>query len=358
MGWQTVNYRERDEDTTPGRLLNRGFWLHNVPRVILLCRLLGHRPVVDGVDYGHRPGGPRSRWVCCDRCGIRPEPQGSLDPERYRIDEPYTGPWGPPLPATHRERARAVENLKDAHYPPGPWPSSPSGSVGGQLLLGRGYSGIGFSVKIGNPGSEQVTAASVHLQPLGSLYLHTERHGRWLQRRLNPHGKESRVIEVGVDTSIVRSGGLIRWRLWADRDGYSRTQRQPAWRDSSRHICPAEWLLGPMDIQRSDVGDPVIVTVRMPHGDDHQVTLRLQQVRAGRTHGRKSQRWEVEWDCPGGIPTRNHSDSRITGGHVPVSPADVRHRGWQHTAAAALASQMTARRLGFWVPEKDAQTAS
>jgi len=92
----TVDYRKRDGER-PGTLLNRGYFLTGLPRLILLCRLLGHRPVVDGTTgYRDRPG---HRWVCCDRCGVRPDPQGQLDPDRWNIGDRYTGPFDRTRPA-------------------------------------------------------------------------------------------------------------------------------------------------------------------------------------------------------------------------------------------------------------------
>ncbi|MEO3868203.1 hypothetical protein ABGB18_05160 [Nonomuraea sp. B12E4] len=46
-------------------LVHRRFWLHDVPRLMLWCRLRGHKPVVDGYSP-HVPGGDAMRWVACD----------------------------------------------------------------------------------------------------------------------------------------------------------------------------------------------------------------------------------------------------------------------------------------------------
>ncbi|WP_345572486.1 hypothetical protein [Nonomuraea rosea] len=47
MWWHSIHY------------LPRGFWLHGVPRLMLLGRIRGHRPVVDG--YGPRKPGLDAR---------------------------------------------------------------------------------------------------------------------------------------------------------------------------------------------------------------------------------------------------------------------------------------------------------
>lgn len=85
----SVDYGKRDGKRR-GTLLNRGYFISGLPRLIPVCRLLGHRPVVDGTQ-GIGTSKP-SRWVCCDRCGIRPDPQGQLDPARWNIGDRYDGP--------------------------------------------------------------------------------------------------------------------------------------------------------------------------------------------------------------------------------------------------------------------------
>ena len=70
MHTHSTNYRK--DRKQPGTLINRGFWLNHIPRPLITCRILGHKPVVDGTKGFHdRPG---ARWVCCDRCGTRPSP--------------------------------------------------------------------------------------------------------------------------------------------------------------------------------------------------------------------------------------------------------------------------------------------
>src|SRR3954469_3892605 len=91
MRTYSVDYSNDRPD--PRCLINRGFWVHDVPRLIPLCRLFGHKPVVDGTK-GVGTSEP-SRWVACDRCGLRTQPQGCLDPGQWNIGDPYTGPLHP-----------------------------------------------------------------------------------------------------------------------------------------------------------------------------------------------------------------------------------------------------------------------
>jgi hypothetical protein len=331
MRGQIVDYGKRDH---PGeRIFNRGFWLHAVPRLILLCRLVGHRPVIDGVDYSCRPGETSSpRWVCCDRCGLRPQPQGALDPEQYVIGDRYEGPWSDPLP----DNRASWQALKGHLYPPGPWPQRPTGTIGGQLVIGHSHGGVGVEIKIGNSGSEQVLAASVRLHHLMSLYLHTEQHGTWLQRRLNPTGYQSRVIGVGIDN------GKLHWKLWAKRDGEDRGAAW--WREARITIDPRDRILGPARFQYQDVGEPVSAVVRMPHGDDHEVTLQLQQVTFGRRRGRKTTSWSVDWTCGPGIATKPGDRGRIRGSGVDVPLSSVHTGQWSAVAAAAIAQRLTVTR--------------
>lgn len=190
MRFHSTDYRKDRERR--GVLLNRGFWFW-LPRPLATCRILGHRPVVDGTaGLGGRPG---ARWVCCDRCGVRPEPQGSLDPAAWSRGDAF-------------DLRVPADGVVRAH---GAWPEHPEGVFGGQLILGR-TSSCGISVKVGNAGSEHTLAGHISLPFPAALYLHTEQFGTWLQRRLVPDGYESRVIEAAVHDK------RLWWRLWVLRD--------------------------------------------------------------------------------------------------------------------------------------------
>lgn len=329
MRWHTVDYLEAHGNRRR-TLLDRGFWLYNVPRLIPLCRWFGHRPVVDGTDSPNR----HTRWVCCDRCGIRPEPQGNLDHETWAIGQRYTGPYQASLSTDAEERFRAIK----ASVEPGPWPATPTGTVGGQLVVGKSYS-TGFELKIGNAGSEHVLAAHVTIEPLGGLYLHTEQHGTWLQRRLNPTGYESRIIGISVHNR------RLYWQLWAKRN--SRSNKDPRWQQGSFRVDPRDILFGEARYSYENVGDRVTWLLRMPHGDEHLLVLQLQRQTLRRRRGRGRQSWVVDWKHRPGIPTKPGDRGHILGSGVDVSHVAATEGGWPVEACAAIAVQLTRDRIRY-----------
>lgn len=376
-----INYRERD-GRTRGQLVNVGFFLHQLPRLMLWCRLFGHKPTVDGtgeyhtaVPSGDQYGNPH-RWVVCDRCGVRGDPQGHLDPGVYAIGDYYLGEWAPPRPAKGTseyqvllERAKAArvwtgepqEPRPARPYTlPGPIPRNGGvpdngdgarGALGGQLIIGRtGIGGWSWELKVGNAGSEHTLAASLYLGPLGSLHLHTERHGTWLQRRLNPTGYESRV------TGQQFRDGRLSWLLWSLRDSGSRygRDREPWWRNGEISFRVLDGLFGPRRYSYEDVGEPVGRFVRMPEGEDFMVTLKLQRQTHGRRRGPvpKTRTWSVDWNTTGkGIPTKGPERGRIYGSGVEVSDASVRAGTWPSEAVCGIATRMVRDRTRYgWEP--------
>lgn len=340
MRWHTVNYRDRGGTDRAGNLVNVGFWLSDIPRPLALCRLSGHRPVVDG--FGPRDNDVRlhaARWVVCDRCAVRPDPQGSLTHVVNDVGARYSGPFGHEPGAV---RVTPGGNL------PGPWPPRDTGTFGGQLVIGGRHNSWGVEVKIGNGGSEQHLAGSVKLGPLGALYLHTEHFGAGLVRRLNGTGYESKV------TGFAIHDGHLWWSIWRDRDGgwSSRAPWHERIRNGSVRINPLDILLGPSRYSYEDVGEPVTATARMPHGDDHQVQLQLQrQTLARKRSPRKRRSWTVDWDCSPGIPTKPGGRGGITASAVEVSEAAVSAGTWPTEAAAAIALRLTADRRRYgWQP--------
>jgi hypothetical protein len=321
MWFHTTDYRA-DRHERRGTLVNRGFWMR-VPRPLITCRVLGHVPVIDGTPGYSTLGGdrPGARWVCCDRCGVRPEPQGTLNPERFSIGDRWTGAHLGDAPSA------GLRRLQEAGGAPGPFPRRTEGVFGGQLVIGRSHL-FGVSVKVGNAGSEHTLAAHAGLPFLGALYLHTEHFGTWLQRRLVPEGYESRVIEVTAHDK------RLSWRLWVLRDS-----GQPrGWRNSSIRIDPRDVIWGERRYFYTDESKPQQVTVTTPDGDSHQVTMTLQ----AQAHGRpKTQRrrhsWTVECSCQDGIPTgpRHEKHGGTTGWAVAVPAAAVDAGRWPQAAAAA-----------------------
>lgn len=329
----STNYLERKGGRRAGTVLDRGFWIHGLPRVILLCRLFGHRPVVDGIDPapGANPRYSRAnRWVCCDRCGVRPDPQGSLDPDVWSIGQRYTG----------RPKGSVLSE-------PGPWPQRPTGTVGGQLVIGRTFS-TGVEIKVGNPGSEQVLAGHISASRLGALYLHTEAFGTWLQRRLNPHRYESRVTGFSIHS------GHLYWRIWAPRDHSSRDD--PWWQHGSFRIDPRDILLGPKRHSYDDVTAPVTAKLRMPHGDDHEVQLRLQRQTLARARPgwllrflprpRQITSYHVDVHANPGIPTKPGGHGRVGGFGVDI-PDAAADSDWIAAALAEAAKSMTRDRARY-----------
>ncbi len=362
MHAHTVNYRKRD-GASRGQLVNLGFFVHGVPRLMLWCRLFGHRPVVDGTgEYkrdhpdGERYGDP-NRWVVCDRCGVRGDPQGSLPPQDWHIGDRYTGPF---QHAAFRPKkglpAPARIALRDGRrwFAPGPIPyrgEPASGQLGGQLVIGGGgWAGFGWELKVGNCSSEHVLACNVGLGPVGALYLHTGHHGQWVQRRLNPVGYESRIIRQKL------RDGVLEWRLWSRRDSGTRLGpgREPWWRNGELSFRLRDKMFGRRLYSYTDVGPVVSRIVRMPEGAEFLVLLQLQQQTLGRKRlarwARRS--WNVDWSAAGrGIPTKARDRGRILGSGVAVSDAAVRAGTWPSEAVCAITTQMVRDRTrNEWEP--------
>jgi hypothetical protein len=337
--------RNSGDDRQPGLAVSRTFWVSDVPRLIPLCRILGHKPVVDGTATP-------CRWVACDRCGVRADPQGNLDPAQWDIGQPYTGPvhTAPPLaPIVRRQLAR--KGIQPAHAgEPGPIPTRPVGTVGGEIHVGKSkWRSVGVDFKVGNMGSEQVLAASLRLGPLGSLYLHTEDHGRWLQRRLNATGYQSR------ETGLSYYRGRLSWQIWAKRDEWSKTD--PKWMHGSVPIDPRHYLYGPTRNRKVAETEKVPAVVRMPEGDTYDVLVHLEKWETRRTRGRARTYWTAQWDCKDGIPVRNDTwkgDKTFScaWGIEGVTPDTPR---WSHIIAAAAAETCSRdrARYNYRAPSED-----
>jgi hypothetical protein len=305
----TVDY---SKDRGAGGWINRGFWVHGLPRLMPMCRLFGHRPVIDGYDSKYSD--ERARWVACDRCGLR----------------------------TSDRRSDGAPALDSSYSGPTTWDEA-VGVFGGQLVLIGAHTGVSVEVKLGNMGSEHTLAGHVHLGKLGALYLHTEKFGTGLIRRFNRRSYESRVIGFNL------SDGRFSGKVWAKRDSWSKTD--PRWQQWSFQIDPRTILFGPKRYGYTDHGAPVEAVVRMPHGDDYPVKLQLQRQTFGRQKlKRKRLSWCVDWNTVGGgIPTKNTGRGRVSGSGVNVSDAAATDGGWEAEACVAIAAQMTKdrNRYGF-----------
>lgn len=323
----TVDYNREREPGGGRPLLHRGLFWHNLPRLMPVCRLVGHRPVIDGTDPTYRGSSP-SRWVVCDRCGVRTDPQGSLDPSCWNLGDPYTGPHPDDPPAFHE---------------PGRFPARPAGHIGAEVVLGRSVTGtVGAEFKVGNGGSEHTLAANVRLGWLGSVYVHTERFGTGVQRRLNPVGYDSRVIGVQVG----RWCGL-EWRLWSRRDNNDNV-REPWWMHGQINPRLTDRLLGRKVYAYADVPGAVCArVVKMPEAD-YLVELKLRREVHGRAKGRKKYGWSVDWKVLGrDIPYRDDhpwKGNGIYSSGVKVTTPAVHAGTWPAVAVAAVAVQITGMR--------------
>ncbi|MEV0617590.1 hypothetical protein AB0I81_30010 [Nonomuraea sp. NPDC050404] len=347
MYWHTRDNAEQ-EGRQRGRLVDRSMWLHDAPRLTLWCRLFGHKPVIDGYSP-HDCGLPARRWVTCDRCGVRPDPQGDLDPEEWPIGDRYDGLYETPERhvLTTEEIRTAMNRVRAGLRLPGPWPKHPTGSIGGQLILGRTFGGFSAEVEIGCAGAENTLAAHIRLNPIGALYLHTEAFGTWLQRRLNSKGYASRLIGLSVD-----SWG-IRTKLWSREGEWS--SADPWWMHGSVNLDLAEKLLGPKRYSYRTVDGPVMGWIRMPEGDSHQVQLTLKRARLGRPRAEWAAKyhWSVEWESATPIVTRP-SKGGIVAASVEVPDQAVDSRSWDALACTLAAQQLCARRAEYnYQPETE-----
>lgn len=330
MHWFTVDYsKHRPERRT---LMNRGFFLHGLPRLIPLCRLFGHCPVVDGYDskYG-RAEERRARWVECGRCGIRPEPQGTLDPDLWDLEQAYTGDFASsPRMSPIVAKQLAARGITPAPQTlPGLWPANPTSDIGAQVVIGRS-STTSIQFKVGSGSSEQCLAAHLSLGPLGAIYVHTEDHGRFIQRRLNGNADLSTESRV---TGIDFHRGRLTWKLWAPRDTHFNDQ--PWWMGRSIPIDPRHYLLGPVTNRKVSTTDKMPATVVMADGDTYEVTVNLEQWSIGRKRGRRRDHWVLDWSYKPGIPYRA-GDSYFSGNH-PVQNITADTPNWPALAAQSIA---------------------
>ncbi|TMR91332.1 hypothetical protein [Nonomuraea basaltis] len=339
MRWHTVNYKAEDSGSS---LVDRGWWLSDLPRLMLFCRLRGHRPVVDG--FGPREAGLHAaRWVVCDRCGVRPSPQGSLDPEKYQVGDPYTGPWIPLTRVAAADAWMALLGLRtppvheDDKGKPGPWPESPRGGFGGQVVVGsRALPGFSIGFEVGNCGSEHMLDMHLRLGRLLAIYVHTEQFGTWVQRRFNPNGYDSREFRLAV------VDWQFRWAIWGRCNSWLSTD--PRWQQGYFSFDLMEKLFGPKRYSYEPVGDEQVGLVRLPEGDQYEVRLLLRRERLGRPRLRWRDRlsWSVQWTATPGIPYREGRS--IDSWCVRVDDEAVQEGTWQTAALIALGAKMSQMR--------------
>lgn len=329
----TVDYSKDRPDRRV--LLNRGYFAHGIPRLIPVCRIFGHRPVVDGYDaqYGDKD---RARWVICDRCGVRPDPQGHLDPDQWNLGQDYTGPFNPTQPLSPTVRKQLSRCGHDAGIRlPGAWPAKPTSALGCQLIIGRTY-GFSADFKVGSPTSEQCLAAHISLGPIGALYVHTEDHGSFIQRLLNNTKWESR------ETGLRLGNGRLEWRIWAPRDHSSKTD--PWWMRGAVHIDPRHYLFGRRVCTIDKMSDKVPATVHLADGTEHEVTLRLERFVYGRKRRRKTTDWRADWTTVTHEGIAIRFDRHVQGATVTVSAQGASNGQWEQEACEAIAAWVAERR--------------
>jgi hypothetical protein len=168
------------------------------------------------------------------------------------------------------------------------------------------------------------------------------------QRRLNPVGYHSRVTSLSL-----HEDGRLRWQLWAKAGERSRSD--PWWQHGTITLDPRDRLFGPRQYAYDTVGEPVTATVRMPHGDDHEVTLTLQRCTFGRRTRRRFHSWTVDWSSSHGIP-QGLRGRTVHGSAVTVTAESVTAGAWPAEATARVALTLTEdrTRYGFQPPASDA----
>lgn len=339
MWWHFLDYAERD-GRQPGVLLNRGWWLNETPRLMPVCRLFGHKPVVDG--YGPHPRGlDARRWVACDRCGVRPDPQGDLDPDAWAIGQRYDGPFleepEPFVLTTEMLRTAGARGLT-SYSVPGPWPKRPTGTVGGQVMLGRWGGGHTIGLDISPEGGDHALAFHIAISPLFWFSVHFDDHGRWLTRRLLPRDSfDTRQIGLSFDE------WHLRWKLWKRQGHWSRDD--PKWWAGTINLDLVEKLFGPKRFSRKQAAGPELAWVHLPHGDSYQMQLTLQRVRLGRPRLRRAKwSWQVEWQSDSAVPIHGTSGGGDFDGFVKVPDDAVTEDRWVTKACELIAKDLTERR--------------
>jgi hypothetical protein len=281
------------------------------------------------------PAAPRlAGWPATDAASGLTR-RGNLPAARFQLGQPYTHDL------YRQEFVQAMRELGATTWGPGPWPDTPTGTLGGELVIGKTFGVFAVEVKVGNCGSEQTLAAHVRLWPFGALYLHTERFGTWLQRHVNLTGYESRVISLSVD------GWRISTQLWARRDSWSRDD--PWWMHGSVSLDLVEKVFGPKRYSYETVDGPVLGWVKMAEGDSHQVQLTLRRQRPGRTRLNPLAKWSwtVEWEANSpGIETRP-GKSGIISSSVRVPDEAIEARCWDMLACALIARKLSDDRAQY-----------
>ncbi|MET7329650.1 hypothetical protein [Nonomuraea sp. NPDC005650] len=96
--------------------------------------------------------------------------QGNLLLKRFELGQPYTSDlYGPSSSGRCANSVRSVGT--------GPWPDHPTGTLGGELVIGRTFGVFSAEIAIGTAGADHTLAAHLRVWPFGALYLHTNHLG-------------------------------------------------------------------------------------------------------------------------------------------------------------------------------------
>jgi hypothetical protein len=192
------------------------------------------------------------------------------------------------------------------------------------------------SVKVGNKGSEHTLAGHVTMGRLGALYLHTERFGTWLQRRLVPRGYESMVTELRVHDS------RLWWQVWHPRDSW--TRGTPWWRHGSARLDPWDLVLGAKRYTYEPAAGPAMVEVHAGPGESYAVEVKLRRCSLGRPGRRQQLSWSVECTSAEPVVTRPGKGGMV-GWSVELGAGQAESPHWAEYAAMACCARIAEARL-------------
>lgn len=263
LRWHVINERKTDRGQM-GYLFYRRWFFYGVPTLTgLLCRLFGHRPVVDGYDSTYGAGS--ARWVQCGRCLRRPQWQGKL-PLDLKLGARYRGPWNPDdTSQTLHDAARALSGPGIGGWVKPQIPDLPNGPWGGHgheeagktaeldicLRRKRGWTRYDLALRTRDSGGWTVWLT------LGPLFLALK--VPWFARLseyLTRGSWEKREFQIGID------GWTLRLTVWGF-DGHS-ASAWPWWKRGV-HVNLKDKLLGRAVHNSSEVEQAEVI-VPMPEG--------------------------------------------------------------------------------------------
>ncbi|MBF5002316.1 hypothetical protein IRT45_34935 [Nocardia sp. BSTN01] len=200
---------------------------------------------------------------------------------------------------------------------------------------------------IGNEGSE--TPYDGHLTILGSgIYWGLGTRGKLAARisRCAEHKWEGRDMKISIHD------GKLWLAIWTHPGSWTRGEFAE-WRTRSFNLNPLDHLYGEPRFHYSDT-DTAELAIRMPE-DTYTVKATLQLRTFGRPRARRrTEKWVVDVDAPGGIPERpdrgSYKGNRVHGFAVSLPQ---RRDDWQIDAQAAIEAWVLQQRAasGFRAPE-------